>query len=170
MNTFDNDVVEKAVMEAACMAFAGTEAEELTPFESHFSASFFSGVRNGKHRMVSSDLSMVITLSFTQTTSTLLVFLLAMLLYPEVQTKAHAEIDRIVGKDRLPDFDDRLALPYLDAILRETLRWHPVAPLGPYTIPLLFDFTCWYSQASHTQRQQMTSIKAISSLKACIMY
>jgi hypothetical protein len=53
-----------------------------------------------------------------------------MILNPEVQTKAHAEIDRVVGKDRLPDFDDRPALPYMEAILRETLRWHPVAPFG----------------------------------------
>lgn len=64
------------------------------------------------------------------TTSTLLVFLLAMVLHPEAQAKAHAEIDRVVGKDRLPSFDDRPALPYLEAILRETLRWHPVFPFG----------------------------------------
>ncbi|KIK42208.1 hypothetical protein CY34DRAFT_758908, partial [Suillus luteus UH-Slu-Lm8-n1] len=64
------------------------------------------------------------------TTFTLHVFLLAMVLNPEVQAKAQAEIDRVVGKDRLPDFDDRLSLPYLDAVLRETLRWYPVAPFG----------------------------------------
>ncbi|KAG0708656.1 cytochrome P450 [Suillus ampliporus] len=64
------------------------------------------------------------------TTFTLLVFILAMVLNPEVQVKAQAEIDRVVGKDRLPDFDDRPALPYLEAIMRETLRWHPVAPFG----------------------------------------
>ncbi|KAG1838113.1 cytochrome P450, partial [Suillus tomentosus] len=63
------------------------------------------------------------------TTSTLLVFILAMVLNPEVQAKAQAEIDRIVGKDRLPNFDDRPAWPYVDAILRETLRWQPVFPL-----------------------------------------
>ncbi|KAG1865798.1 cytochrome P450 [Suillus subalutaceus] len=65
-----------------------------------------------------------------QTTDTLLVFLLAMVLDPEVQAKAQAEIDRVVGKDRLPNFDDRPALPYLEAVLRETLRWHPVVPFG----------------------------------------
>lgn len=64
------------------------------------------------------------------TTSTLLVFLLAMVLHPEAQAKAHAEIDRVVGKDRLPSFDDKPALPYVEGILRETLRWHPVFPLG----------------------------------------
>jgi cytochrome P450 len=66
-------------------------------------------------------------------------FLLAMLLYPEVQARAQADIDRITGKDRLPDFDDRPALPYLDAILRETLRWYPVFPMGlctPYQYSL----------------------------------
>ncbi|KAG1804262.1 cytochrome P450 [Suillus subaureus] len=62
--------------------------------------------------------------------STLLVFLLAMVLHLEAQAKAHAEIDRVVGKDRLPGFDDRPALPYVEAILRETLRWHPVVPFG----------------------------------------
>ncbi|KAJ8584973.1 cytochrome P450 [Rhizopogon salebrosus TDB-379] len=64
------------------------------------------------------------------TTGTLLVFLLAMLLYPEVQAKAQADIDRVVGKDRLPDFNDRPLLPYMDAIMRETLRWNPAFPFG----------------------------------------
>jgi len=73
---------------------------------------------------------MVILFSSTQSTSTLLIFLLAMVLHPEVQAKAQADIDRIVGKDRLPDFDDRPALPYVDAILRETMRWYPVFPIG----------------------------------------
>ncbi|OAX34015.1 cytochrome P450 [Rhizopogon vinicolor AM-OR11-026] len=63
-------------------------------------------------------------------TSTLLVFLLAMVLHPEVQAKAQAEIDRVVGKDRLLNFNDRPALPYVDALLRETFRWQPVFPIG----------------------------------------
>lgn len=60
-----------------------------------------------------------------------------MVLNPEVQAKAQAEIDRVVGKDRLPDFDDRPSLPYLDAVLRETLRWYPVAPFGLFTAQFL---------------------------------
>lgn len=51
-----------------------------------------------------------------QTTGTLLVFLLTMVLNPEVQAKVQAEIDRGIGKDRLPDFNDRSALPSVDAI------------------------------------------------------
>ncbi|KAI6101322.1 cytochrome P450 [Pisolithus sp. B1] len=57
-------------------------------------------------------------------------FLLAMVLYPDVQKKAQEEIDRVVGTDRLPDFDDRPNLPYIEAVTLETLRWLPVVPLG----------------------------------------
>lgn len=53
-----------------------------------------------------------------------------MVLYPEVQKKAHAEIDAVIGPNRIPDFDDRLSLPYINAIVKETTRWHSVAPLG----------------------------------------
>ncbi len=53
-----------------------------------------------------------------------------MTLYPEVQRKAQTEIDRVVGNSRLPDFSDQDALPYVQAVLKEVLRWHPVAPLG----------------------------------------
>ncbi|KAG1878296.1 cytochrome P450 [Suillus subluteus] len=77
------------------------------------------------------------TASVAFTTDTLLVFLLAMVLNPEVQAKAQAEIDRVVGKDRLPNFDDRPALPYLEAVLRETLRWHPVVPFGLSTTQII---------------------------------
>lgn len=64
------------------------------------------------------------------THGTILVFLLAMLLYPHVQVKAQEEIDQVIGNGRLPDFGDREYLPYVEAICLETLRWHPVAPLN----------------------------------------
>ncbi|KAI9567359.1 cytochrome P450 [Boletus coccyginus] len=62
--------------------------------------------------------------------STLTIFVLAMMRYPEVQERARKEIDAVIGTHRLPNFDDRSSLPYIDAVLRETLRWHPVFPLG----------------------------------------
>ncbi|KAG2044776.1 cytochrome P450 [Suillus americanus] len=73
--------------------------------------------------------SVAFTAATETTTATLLVFCLAMVLNPEVQAKAQADIDLVVGKDRLPNFEDRPALPYVEAILRETLRWHPVIPI-----------------------------------------
>ncbi|KAG1766108.1 cytochrome P450 [Suillus placidus] len=68
--------------------------------------------------------------TFLQTTSTLMVFALAMVSYPDVQRRAQAEINSVIGRDRLPAFEDRASLPYVESILRETLRWQPVGPLG----------------------------------------
>ena len=53
-----------------------------------------------------------------------------MVLYPEVQKKAQAEIDTVIGPNRLPDFGDRPSLPYINAVVKELMRWHLVAPLG----------------------------------------
>ncbi|KZT22705.1 cytochrome P450 [Neolentinus lepideus HHB14362 ss-1] len=55
---------------------------------------------------------------------------LAMILYPDAKSKAQAELDRIIGHERLPTFDDRDSLPYVEAFVREVLRWHPVLPLS----------------------------------------
>lgn len=65
-----------------------------------------------------------------QTVSALSCFYLAMALYPEVQKKAREELDRVLGPNKLPTFDDRDKLLYIEAIVKETLRWHPVAPMG----------------------------------------
>ena len=55
---------------------------------------------------------------------------MAMATYPEVQEKAQAELDGVVGTDRLPDFDDREDLIYLKALTTELMRWHQVLPMG----------------------------------------
>lgn len=52
-----------------------------------------------------------------------------MTLYPEVQAKARAEIQSVLGSDRLPGFQDRDNLPYINAIVKETLRWHATVPV-----------------------------------------
>jgi len=57
-------------------------------------------------------------------------FLAAMILFPEVQTKARAEVDRVVGRDRLPEIQDRQSLPYCQASVLESMRWNPAVPLG----------------------------------------
>ena len=51
-------------------------------------------------------------------------------LHPEVLRKAHAELDAVVGPHRLPDFGDRDSLPYINAIIKESLRWHSALPIG----------------------------------------
>lgn len=53
-----------------------------------------------------------------------------MLRNPEVQAKAHDELERVLGPGNLPSFNDVGSLPYITAIVRETLRYSPVTPLG----------------------------------------
>ncbi|KAG1786896.1 cytochrome P450 [Suillus plorans] len=66
----------------------------------------------------------------TATTGMLMVFVLAMVLYPGVQKRAQAEIDLVIGRDQLPAFEDKKSLPYVDAVVQETYRWMLIAPLG----------------------------------------
>ncbi|KAG9001351.1 hypothetical protein FRB90_011635 [Tulasnella sp. 427] len=55
---------------------------------------------------------------------------LAMVLWPKVQEKLQDEIDTVVGAARLPSFDDQSDMPYLHAVLLETLRWNPAVPMA----------------------------------------
>ncbi|KAG1878399.1 cytochrome P450 [Suillus tomentosus] len=60
------------------------------------------------------------------TVSAIYSFFLAMTLFPDVQKKAQAEIDAVVGPYRLPSFADRASLPYVEALTKEVLRWNIV--------------------------------------------
>ena len=53
-----------------------------------------------------------------------------MVLFPDVQRKAQAELDSILGGERLPTYRDRDSLPYVNALCTELVRWMPVTPLG----------------------------------------
>jgi len=65
-----------------------------------------------------------------KTSGTMLVFMHAMACFPEVQTRMREEIHRVIGTDRLPSFDDRGRLPYINAAIKEVYRWKPNSPLG----------------------------------------
>ncbi|KAJ7176867.1 cytochrome P450 [Mycena filopes] len=56
-------------------------------------------------------------------------FVLALTAYPEVQKKAQQEMDRVVGQDRMPSLEDLEEMPYIRAMILETHRFRPVAPL-----------------------------------------
>jgi len=64
------------------------------------------------------------------TASSLGSFFLAMAVHPDAQKKAQREIDSVVGTHRLPEFEDRPSLPFVEALFRELMRWRPVLPLG----------------------------------------
>ncbi|CAN6363402.1 unnamed protein product [Urochloa humidicola] len=47
---------------------------------------------------------------------------------PDVLAKATEELDRVIGRDRLVGERDMPSLPYMEAIVKETMRLHPIAP------------------------------------------
>lgn len=62
--------------------------------------------------------------------STLITFILACCAFPEPMIKAQEELDRVVGRQRSPDWDDMDNLPYVTALFKEVLRWRSVAIIG----------------------------------------
>ncbi|KAI0635126.1 cytochrome P450 [Trametes polyzona] len=56
--------------------------------------------------------------------------ILALVQYSEVARKARKELDAVIGSSRLPTFEDRPALPYIEAVLSECMRWTAPVPLG----------------------------------------
>ncbi|KAK1141880.1 hypothetical protein N8T08_008393 [Aspergillus melleus] len=100
--------------------------------------SFVSSSLNKEHVEPGSEDEMVLKWSAVSlyaggadaTVSSIACFFLAMALYPDVQRRAQEEIDRVVGTSRLPGFQDRENLPYINAMAQEILRWHPIAPVG----------------------------------------
>lgn len=67
----------------------------------------------------------------SETTATALNnFMLCMTLFPEAQKKAQEELDRVVGQDRLPDWEDEKDLPYVRSLIKEVLRWRPANKFG----------------------------------------
>jgi cytochrome P450 len=53
-----------------------------------------------------------------------------MVLNPKAMKKAQEELDRVVGKGELPDSSHEDKLPYIDALIKEILRWSPPLPLA----------------------------------------
>ncbi|KAF8173842.1 cytochrome P450 [Mycena galopus ATCC 62051] len=67
----------------------------------------------------------------TETTSaTVQTAVLALALHPAVQKRAQDEIDAVVGVERMPTIEDMPRLPFVRALIKETLRWHPPVPLS----------------------------------------
>ncbi|KAG6828450.1 hypothetical protein H0H92_007935 [Tricholoma furcatifolium] len=64
------------------------------------------------------------------TATSLRSFVLACMRYPEWIPIAQEQLDKVVGPDRVPSFKDRSTLPYIEAVVRETLRWRPAVRFG----------------------------------------
>ncbi|KAK7461952.1 hypothetical protein VKT23_008385 [Stygiomarasmius scandens] len=56
--------------------------------------------------------------------------IMCLIAFPDVKKKAQEEIDRVVGDDRTPRMEDLEDMPYVKALIKETHRFRPVAPLA----------------------------------------
>lgn len=72
---------------------------------------------------ISQNSFMKFELGGTSTTkAVILTFFLAMLSFPEAQSKAQEELDRVIGRERLPELNDEPSLPYISALIKEVQR------------------------------------------------
>jgi hypothetical protein len=90
--------------------------------------------RSGYFRKSRALLTHACNLNSIKTIASITLLFQALVLNPQVQKRAQAELDAVVGRDRLPTFDDRPRLSYIEAICREVLRWQVITPIGS-TIP-----------------------------------
>ncbi|KAJ3793699.1 cytochrome P450 [Lentinula aff. detonsa] len=96
------------------------------------------GLTNAEKAWVAGSLSVA---ALETTSTTLMLFLYAIVLHPNVQEFAQLEIDRVVGRSRNPTFSDITDLPYVRAIVKEVLRWQPAIPLA---VPHIVTQDDWY--------------------------
>ncbi|PPQ65061.1 hypothetical protein CVT26_015757 [Gymnopilus dilepis] len=116
---FNKEVQEKTYPETSASCFVSdllenTDANELSEEE----AAWLPGT--------------MLSAAAESTSATLNSFILAMVLYPTALRKAQAELDAVVGRERAPTFSDQKNLPYIDALIKEILRWRPPGPMGWY--------------------------------------
>ncbi|QRW23970.1 cytochrome P450 family protein [Rhizoctonia solani] len=90
------------------------------------------GISTEEREQELKELAYILFAAGTDTSATALVnFVAAMVIKPEVQAKAQAEVDSVLGNVvRLPTIADRSQMPYVGNLIQEVMRWHPVAPTG----------------------------------------
>jgi len=86
--------------------------------------------RQQQEEIIKMTLGSIYTAGADTTVSSMHSLFLALVLFPQVQRRAQAELDAVIGRDRLPTFDDRPRLPYIEALCKELMRWNMVTPNG----------------------------------------
>uniref|UniRef100_A0A8C3LKL9 Uncharacterized protein n=1 Tax=Chrysolophus pictus TaxID=9089 RepID=A0A8C3LKL9_CHRPC len=86
-----------------------------------------NGFNKGNLSLVTSEL---LAAGLESTSTTLRWAFLFMLLYPEIQSKVHKEIDKVIGRNRPPTMADQANMPYTNAVIHEVQRCGDIAPTG----------------------------------------
>ncbi|NWH58063.1 CP2DH protein, partial [Geococcyx californianus] len=86
-----------------------------------------NGFNYNNLRLVTADLFIA---GSETTTTTLRWAFLYMLLHPEIQSKVHAEIDKVIGRERSPTMEDQASMPYTNAVIHEVQRCADVVPVA----------------------------------------
>ena len=105
-------------------------AQSSTPFSWARQISDFKEAQGLSPVALSCIIGVFIDGGMETTTSVLEFFTVASVLHPNSVGKAQEELDSVVGQNRLPSFDDTPNLPFVNAFIKEVLRWRPVLPMG----------------------------------------
>ena len=86
---------------------------------------------------------------------------------------AQKELDAVTMRERLPTFEDRPRLPFVDAICKEVKRWKPAVPLGELPVTII-ELPCSRSrhdvaQVYLAQPQPTTSMRVTSSPRVGVL-
>ncbi|EGN94605.1 hypothetical protein SERLA73DRAFT_62286 [Serpula lacrymans var. lacrymans S7.3] len=61
------------------------------------------------------------------TASAISIMIMAAAVHPEMQALVHDELEKVIGRERAPTFDDQSMLPMVTAFMLESFRWRPVS-------------------------------------------
>lgn len=91
----------------------------------------------------------------------------SLIVYPCFQVAGQEEIDRVVGRDRLPTLDDLPKLPYVCAFVHEVMRLYPATPFAiPHSMSEVMSWSLGTNSAVIYDMLSMTGIKVISYQRA----
>uniref|UniRef100_A0A8B7TTQ7 Cytochrome P450 2E1 n=2 Tax=Castor canadensis TaxID=51338 RepID=A0A8B7TTQ7_CASCN len=96
----------------------------------------------------------------TETTSTTLRYALLLLtMHPDITAKLQEEIDRVIGRHRIPCMQDRSNMPYMDAVLHETQRYIDLVPAGvPHSVTCDIKFRNYHIPKGTTILASLSSV------------